>query len=85
MTKIGDSVIYTDEVRRDHNAVVTAVWGPDCINVLFVSPDESRTDSYGRQSDRQTSVARYSESNNFGRCFREVGVEATFQNHPLSK
>jgi hypothetical protein len=83
--KPGDFVIYTDEIRNDHNAVVTAVWGPDCINVVFVASDESKTDSYGRQIERQTSVARYSETNNFGRCFREVGVEATFVEHPVFK
>ncbi len=83
--KIGDPVIFTDEVRRDHNAIITAVWGPDCINLVFVSPDESKTDSYGRQIDRSTSVSRYSETNNFGRCFRDVGVEAMFVHHPQSK
>jgi hypothetical protein len=82
----GDFVIYTDEVRRDHNAVITAVWGPDCINVVFVSPDESKTDSYGRQIERQTSVSRYNEtSNNFGRCFRDVGVDAKFVHAPVSR
>ncbi len=83
--KPGDTVIYTDEIRNDHQALVTAVWGPDCINVVFASPDESKTDSYGRQIERSTSVARYSESNNYGRCFREVGVEATFVHHPMAK
>jgi hypothetical protein len=85
MLKPGDPVIYTDEIRIDHNAVVTAVWSADLINVVFVSPDESKTDSYGRQIERQTSVSRYSETNNFGRCFREVGVEATFIEHPVAK
>jgi hypothetical protein len=84
MTQVGDTVIYTDEVRRDHNALVTAVWSPNCINVVFTSADESKSDSYGWQIERSTSVSRYEETNTYGRCFREVGVEATFdQHHPL--
>jgi hypothetical protein len=83
--KVGDVVIYTDEVRNDHNAIVTAIWGQDCINVVFLSPDESKTDPYGRQIERQTSVARHTETNNYGRSFRDVGVEATFVHHPVAK
>ena len=82
---INDVVIYTDEVRNDHQALVTAVWGPDCINVVFCSPDQAKTDSYGRQIERATSVARYTETNNYGRCFRPVGTEATFVHHPAAK
>lgn len=82
--KPGDTVIYTDEVRVDHNAIVTAVWGPDCINVVFASSEEGKTDSYGRQIERQTSVGRYSESFNYGRCFRDVGVEAHFVSSPAA-
>lgn len=84
MTKVGDVVIFTDEVRRDHNAIVTAIWTPDCINVVIVVPDESKTDSYGRQIERRTSVSRYSETYNVGMCFREVGIEAKFVHHPIA-
>jgi hypothetical protein len=85
-TKVGGVVIYTDGYRRDHDALVTAVWGSDCINVVFVCGDESKTDAYGRQIERETSVSRYNAtSNNFGRCFRDVGVEAMFVEHPVSK
>jgi len=84
--KPGDMVIYTDSIRRDHNALVTAVWGPVCINVVYTSQDESKTDSYGRQIERQTSAMKYDANNwNFGSCWREVGTEATFVDHPLSK
>jgi hypothetical protein len=56
LTKVGSTVIYTDGYRCDHQALVTAVWGPDCINVVYVTGDESKTDTYGRQIERQTSV-----------------------------
>jgi len=80
--KPGDPVIYTDGYRRDYYALVTAVWGPNCINVVFVSGDASKDDTYGRQIEHETSVSRYTPDNNFGRCFREVGTEAVFVNHP---
>lgn len=86
MTKIGDVVVYTDGYRRDHDALVTAVWGPNCVNVVFVSGDGAKEDTYGRQIERETSVGRYDAAgNNFGRCFRDVGVEAVFAERPQSK
>lgn len=83
---VGDTVIFVDPVRRERAAVVTAVWGPDCINVVFVSNDESKTDSYGRQIERETSVNRHSESFCFGRSFRPVGSERPeYRQYPLSE
>jgi hypothetical protein len=57
---VGDFVIWHDAVGTPHNAVVTAVWGPKCVNVVFVSKDESRTDNYGRQIERATSCVHKS-------------------------
>ena len=86
MQKVGDVVIYTDQVRNDHNAIVTAVWGEDCVNLVLVSPDESKTDSYGRQIERQTSVCRYNSATfSYGFCFREVGVEAKWTTSPVAR
>jgi hypothetical protein len=57
---VGMPVIYADPVAGQHNALITAVWGDPktrpCINVVLVSADESKTDSYGRQIERQTSL-----------------------------
>lgn len=83
--KIGDTVIFTDEYRKDHNALVTAVWGKDCINLVRVSGDDAKTDPYGRQIERNTSVVRYSEANHYGMCFRAVGVEAVFPTEPIAR
>lgn len=53
--KVGDMVIYTDPVGTSHLSLVTAVWDPS-INVVYVDDDETKTDSYGRQIARNTSV-----------------------------
>lgn len=52
----GDSVIYHDPKGAPHPALVTAVWSPICVNVVFVSPSADETDQYGRQIKRETSV-----------------------------
>lgn len=55
--KVGDVVVYHNPVGRPSNALVQAVWGPTCINIILVSLDESKTDSYGRQIEHQTSCS----------------------------
>lgn len=37
-----------------------------CVNVLMISPDQKREDSYGRQIERMTSVVHYSGSSAWG-------------------
>jgi hypothetical protein len=67
---VGDPVIYTDPKGIDHIALPTAVWTPQCINVVFIDSDESKKDQYGRQIARETSVSRVGPSTVHGRVFR---------------
>lgn len=53
--RVGESVIHCDARGQDIPALVTAVWSDDCINIVFVSTDAARQDSYGRQVERETS------------------------------
>lgn len=50
--KVGDAVIFHDSVGTPHNALVTVRYSELCINAIFISGDESRQDSYGRQFER---------------------------------
>lgn len=65
--QVGDRVAYFDEKGRPRNALVTAVWpdmaddGPPGLNLVTVSMDEEREDSYGRQIERPTSVVHVQE------------------------
>lgn len=65
---IGAAIIVVDSIGKQHNGVLTNVFGqgtPEehfahykswpCANVAFVSDDESRKDNYGRQIERFTS------------------------------
>lgn len=67
--KVGDQVIFIDEQRARHNALVTVVWRdihhqpegkpPGC-NLVFVSGDVTKEDPYGRQIERRTSLVHVS-------------------------
>jgi hypothetical protein len=62
----GQTVLFTDSRGRDNAALVTQVWGSQevpmmpSINVVVVSRDDQREDSYGRQIERYTSVCHKS-------------------------
>lgn len=60
--QVGDSIIFVDPNAVDHNALVICVWQNKMINCVMVEADESRTDSYGRQIARPTSVPHMSNS-----------------------
>jgi hypothetical protein len=74
--KIGDSVVFIDPHRVEHAALVTHVWPqiaggplPGC-NVVWVSGDEARSDGYGRQIERATSVVHLSIQPAKASCWR---------------
>lgn len=64
--EVGDVVRYVDAVGKSHYALVTAVWGnfvegsAPSLNVVFISDDEAKTDPYGVQIERNTSVVHHS-------------------------
>jgi hypothetical protein len=74
--QVGDLVIYHDTKGQPHNALVTAVHGAGpnpCINLAYVSGDESRTDNWGRQIERQGSVVHKSSQTAHGQYWRRLG------------
>ena len=71
MVKIGDVVTYVDEKSQTRNALVQCVHNPDYINLVVISDDSSKEDSYGRQIEHSTSVGRLAEFNKAGRHFIE--------------
>ena len=65
--KYGAPIIFVDSVGEKHDALVTTWHGVDHyrqhlptmepgVNLVIVSQDESKTDSYGRHVERSTSV-----------------------------
>ena len=78
--EVGDVVIYFDHSGMPHNAVITAVWGPEVypapedapsLNLVYVSTDESKSDPFGRQIERDTSVPHRSQQKAHGNYWEE--------------
>ena len=62
MVEIGDVVTYVDENRQHHNALVQHVHTQDLINIIILSADPSKEDTYGRQIEHKTSLPRRTEA-----------------------
>ena len=72
---IGDAVIFVDARGVEHTALVTCIFGDfehcddthgehrtgPSLNVVFVSDDPAKYDTYGRQIERSTSVVHGSD------------------------
>ena len=91
-----DHVIYHDEKGKPHKALVTCVFDQPnkaaddlsdlpCINVVYVSDDESRGDSYGRQIVRETSQVHKTSMATHGHYWRFPWEEANEYVAPSSK
>lgn len=60
---VGEAVVYHDPRGVQHAALVVAAHGGEhwsyphspCVNIVWVSGDESRTDNIGRQIERMSS------------------------------
>lgn len=73
--KVGDVVIYIDTLRKVHFGLVTAVWNQAYINLVYLSDDEAKHDSYGRQIERDaTSVPLFGSNPGTaaGRSFKRL-------------
>lgn len=73
IAKVGEYVIFTDPKGVDHDALVTVVHGPYCINLVRLSDNENETDQYGRQIKRENSVSVSSAHTAHGYYFRFLG------------
>lgn len=74
---VGQHVVYVDQYGKRHDALITIWWSayepylsetgqPGC-NLVLVSGEEAKTDSYGRQIERETSVVHRSKQVAHGR------------------
>lgn len=86
---VGDRVIFTDSHCEDHNALVTVVWSPvqdnGCCNLVYVSGDESKTDPYGRQIERVTSIVHKDHNGAPGNCWRFSDEEKPVYHEPAER
>lgn len=58
--EVGQDVVYVDGTARRHQALITAWWRAQgrepSANLVFVSGDPAKEDTFGRQIERETSV-----------------------------
>lgn len=78
---VGDSVVFIDSTRQEHAALVTNVFGAwqdgySGCNVVYTSSDEAKTDPYGRQLERATSVCHVSVNPAKANCWRNADEPA---------
>ena len=77
---VGETVIWVNEVGLPRPALITAIHGDEreyegvkhypCCNLVFTSGDDSKTDPYGRQIERQTSIPHKLEQSAHGFYWR---------------
>ena len=67
--KIGERVVYIDTLRKKHEALVTAEHGSTCINLVYVSNDKMKHDTYGRQIERECSCVHLSGNEAKANCW----------------
>jgi len=74
--KVGDVVVFHDSKGTPINALVTCYFGnPEfeqmgCANLVWVSTDENRQDSCGRQTEKNTSIVHKSYNPAHGNYWR---------------
>jgi len=86
---VGDVVVFTDSHCEDHNALVTVVWSPvrenGCCNLVYVSGEDSKTDPYGRQIERVTSIVHKDHNGAPGNCWRFPDEEKPVYHEPAER
>lgn len=53
---VGRSCVYYDPRGQSYDALITAVWGPQCVNIVYVNDVENQRDAYGQKMIRAASV-----------------------------
>lgn len=52
----GKSCVYVDPRGQHFDALITEVWGPQCVNLVYATDVEGQNDQYGQKLVRATSV-----------------------------
>ena len=76
MVKVGDSIIFVDETKVEHPALVTAVFSmgdaTPGVNLIYVSTNPQETDPYGNQLKRETSQVHIDNNPARAHCWKEA-------------
>ena len=85
--EVGTAVVWVDEHGLPRPALLTAIHGTTreheavtyypCVNLVTTTNDSSKTDPYGRQIERHSSVSHRGQHSASGRYWRWPDEDAT--------
>ena len=78
----GTVVDFYDPRGRRYDALITEVWGPQCVNLIYVNDVEGQKDSYGQKMLRQSSVMHGSYMQAHGNFWLKKGEKPAEHNQP---
>lgn len=76
--KVGECVVFVDSFGREQLALVTSGFparddgSKGSINLVYTSLDETKTDTYGRQIERQASVVHQKNQSAPGNYWKDL-------------
>lgn len=79
---VGKACVFFDPRGRPYPALITAVWGAQCVNVVYVNDVEGQRDDYGQKLIRATSVMHGSVQQAHGNYWMLPGEERTAPPQP---
>lgn len=71
----GTACIYVDPRGKSCHALITEVWGPQCVNVVYVNDLEGQRDNFGQKLLRASSVMHGSIQQAHGNYWLLLGEE----------
>jgi hypothetical protein len=78
----GKACVYFDPRGRAYDALITEVWGPQCVNIVYVNDNEEQRDSYGQKLLRSTSLMHGSVQQAHGNYFLLPGETRVASKQP---
>ncbi len=72
---VGTACVFFDTRGRAYPALITNVFGPQCVNVVYVNDVEGQKDAYGQKLIRASSVIHGSMQQAHGYFWLKVGED----------
>lgn len=79
----GTACTYFDTRGKPYAALITEVYGPQCVNVVYVNDVEGQRDSYGQKLLRASSVMHGSLQQAHGNYWMLPGEVRPFKAQPV--
>lgn len=78
----GQPCEFYDPRGKMYPALITEVWGPQCVNVIYVNDVEGQRDNYGQKMLRATSIMHGNVQQAHGNYFLLPNEKREFVKQP---